>query len=252
MIAESNNLNSQAKIILDNNTKEPNNSNIKEINQLINNLRFDILNINRLDYYSNTIPIGSFCNSIVFILYGFQLCHVFKCEKFIEGVILIFGALGQITTGILEYIKQRTFPSLLYFTHGFFCLSLYFIEINLFKNITPDLNLATYYSAWMIIYIPITISSIKVNFFYILHTFLTTAFFILEAFGQGFEENKVKNNAAGVVLSVAGFISLYIFLTQIINEAMKFPMLPAIPIKPNNEVDITQDYRGNYEMEKLK
>ena len=81
-------------------------------------------------------------------------------------------------------------------------------------------------------------------FFYILHTLLTTAFFVLEVFGEGFNENKVKEETAGVILSISGFISLYIFLTQIINQAVKFPLLPAIPIKPNNEVDITQDYRG--------
>ena len=96
----------------------------------------------------------------------------------------------------------------------------------------------------MIISIPITISSIKINLFYILHTLLTTAFFVLEVFGNGFDEKKVKEASSGVILAISGFISLYIFLNQIINEAMKFPMLPAIPIKPDNEVDITQDYRG--------
>ena len=79
-----------------------------------------------------------------------------------------------------------------------------------------------------------------------MHTLLTTAFFVLEVFGEGFNEKKVKNNTSGVILTISGFVSLYIFLTQIINEAVKFPMLPAIPIKPGNEVDITQDYRGEH------
>ena len=47
-------------------------------------------------------------------------------------------------------------------------------------------------------------------------------------------------------MTISGFISLYIFLTQIINEAVKFPLLPSVPVKPDNEVDITQDYRGDF------
>ena len=62
---------------------------------------------------------------------------------------------------------------------------------------------------------------------------------------EGFDEKKVKENTGGIILAISGFISFYIFLTQIINEAVKFPLLPAVPIKPDNEVDITQDYRGD-------
>ena len=243
---EDNNFNSKAQIIdkkKENETLTP--SNIKELNQLVQSLGWRLINVNRLDYYSNTIPIGAFCNAVAFILFGFQLCDIFKCDDFLNGVILIFGGLGQITTGILEFIKGRAFPCMVYFTYGLYCLSLFFIKINLFEGINfIDKDLTPFYSAWMIISIPITISSIKINLFYILHTLLTTAFFVLEVFGNGFDEKKVKEAASGVILSISGFISLYIFLNQIINEAMKFPMLPAIPIKPDNEVDITQDYRG--------
>ena len=243
---EDNNFNSKAQIIdkkKENETLTP--SNIKELNQLVQSLGWRLINVNRLDYYSNTIPIGAFCNAVAFILFGFQLCDIFKCDDFLNGVILIFGGLGQITTGILEFIKGRAFPCMVYFTYGLYCLSLFFIKINLFEGIDfIDKDLTPFYSAWMIISIPITISSIKVNLFYILHTLLTTAFFVLEVFGNGFYEKKVKEAASGVILAISGFISLYIFLNQIINEAMKFPMLPAIPIKPDNEVDITQDYRG--------
>ena len=243
---EDNNFNSKAQIIdkkKENETLTP--SNIKELNQLVQRLGWRLINVNRLDYYSNTIPIGAFCNAVAFILFGFQLCDIFKCDDFLNGVILIFGGLGQITTGILEFIKGRAFPCMVYFTYGLYCLSLFFIKINLFEGINfIDKDLTPFYSAWMIISIPITISSIKINLFYILHTLLTTAFFVLEVFGNGFDEKKVKEATSGVILAISGFISLYIFLNQIINEAMKFPMLPAIPIKPDNEVDITQDYRG--------
>jgi succinate-acetate transporter protein len=242
-----NNINSQNQLIDSNNNKtKEDKSNIQQIKQLVDSLGYSLIDINRLDYYSNTIPLGAFCNAVAFILYGFEQCHVFHNQNFLEGVLLIFGGIGQITTGLLEFIKARAFPSSLYFTYGFFCLSLYIIKINLFKLDKAKADMSAFYGAWMIISIPITISSIKINFFYILQTFLTTAFFVIEVIGEGFDEIKLRENTGGIILSIAGFISLYIFLTQIINESMKFPLLPAIPIKPNNEVDITQDYRGDF------
>ncbi len=239
-----NNLNSQNQLI-DNQIKEEK-SNIREIKQLVGSLGFSLIDVNRLDYFSNTIPLGAFCNAVTFIIYGFNLCHVLDNKNnFLEGVLLIFGGLGQITTGILEFIKARTFPSFVYFTYGVFCLSLFFIQTKIFALDSANSDMSAFYGAWMVISIPITISSIKVNFFYILQTFLTTAFFVLEVIGEGFDEKKVKENTGGIILTISGFISFYIFLTQIINEAVKFPLLPAVPIKPDNEVDITQDYRGD-------
>ena len=239
-----NNLNSQNQLI-DNQIKEEK-SNIREIKQLVGSLGFSLIDVNRLDYFSNTIPLGAFCNAVTFIIYGFNLCHVLDNKNnFLEGVLLIFGGLGQITTGILEFIKARTFPSFVYFTYGVFCLSLFFIQTKIFALDSANSDMSAFYGAWMVISIPITISSIKVNFFYILQTFLTTAFFVLEVIGEGFDEKKMKENTGGIILTISGFISFYIFLTQIINEAVKFPLLPAVPIKPDNEVDITQDYRGD-------
>ena len=242
-----NNINSQNQLIDSNNNKnKEDKSNIQQIKQLVDSLGYSLIDINRLDYYSNTIPLGAFCNAVTFIIYGFELCHVFSNKNhFLEGVLLIFGGLGQITTGLLEFIKARAFPSFLYFTYGLYCLSLYFIKIGVFKKSENNADMSAFYGAWMIISIPITISSIKINLFYILNTFLTTAFFVIEVIGEGFNEKKLRENTGGVILSIAGFISLYIYLTQIINESMKFPLLPAIPIKPNNEVDITQDYKGD-------
>ena len=242
-----NNINSQNQLIDSNNNKnKEDKSNIQQIKQLVDSLGYSLIDINRLDYYSNTIPLGAFCNAVTFIIYGFELCHVFSNKNhFLEGVLLIFGGIGQITTGLLEFIKARAFPSFLYFTYGLYCLSLYFIKIGVFKKSENNEDMSAFYGAWMIISIPITISSIKINLFYILNTFLTTAFFVIEVIGEGFNEKKLRENTGGVILSIAGFISLYIYLTQIINESMKFPLLPAIPIKPNNEVDITQDYKGD-------
>ena len=55
--------------------------NINELNPNIENKLYkDLLNkiknspviVNRLDYYPNSIPLGSFCFAVSFILYGFR------------------------------------------------------------------------------------------------------------------------------------------------------------------------------------
>ena len=237
------NTNNSGEIIQNNEV----NSNIPQLKQLVDLMGYIQLSTNNLDYYANSIPIGAFCNSISFILYGFQLCKVFNNEdNFLYGVILIFGGIGQITSGILEFIKIRTFPSLVYLTYGFYCLSLYIIKTtDIFSGDASSKDLSAFYGAWMIISIPITISSIKINLLYVLHTFLTMAFFVLEVFGQGFKEDNVRNKTGGIILSISGFVSLYIFLNQVINETLKFQFLPAIPFVPDNEIDIVADYKGN-------
>jgi succinate-acetate transporter protein len=239
-----NNINSQNQLIDSNNNKiKEDKSNIQQIKQLVDSLGYSLIDINRLDYYSNTIPLGAFCNAVTFIIYGFELCHVFSNKNhFLEGVLLIFGGIGQITTGLLEFIKARAFPSFLYFTYGLYCLSLYFIKIGVFKKSENNADMSAFYGAWMIISIPITISSIKINLFYILNTFLTTAFFVIEVIGEGFNEKKLRENTGGVILSIAGFISLYICINQLVNEQFRKQFLPAVPLQKDNEIDIVQNF----------
>ena len=44
--------------------------------------------------------------------------------------ILMFGGVGQITTGIFEYIKLRTFPCTLYLIYGLYFLSYFFAKLS--------------------------------------------------------------------------------------------------------------------------
>ena len=97
----------------------PESRNIKNIKELLNHLGRSALWVNRLDYYGNSIPIGAFCNAVAFILVGFERVHTFTKDEFLQGVLLIFGSLGQITCGLLEYIKLRSYSALLYLTLGF-------------------------------------------------------------------------------------------------------------------------------------
>ena len=88
---------------------------IRNIELLSNKLGRMIIVTNRLEYTGNTIPFGAFCNAISFILYDIYRCKVFPTnDSFLWGVILFFRGIGQITSGLLEYIEGRSFPSMFF------------------------------------------------------------------------------------------------------------------------------------------
>ena len=240
------------KIINKYNSQEYYNLDIEKIRRLIKKLGYTLLVVNRLDYYGNTIPLGAFCNAVAFILYGFQRCTVFSNkDSFLWGIILLFGGLGQITAGLLEFIKGRAFSTMVYLSYGFYCISHYFFYIiplkfgkyNIFGINFDEKSLCGFYGSWMIISIPITVSSIKINLFYVLQCLCTTAFFVMRCFGEGFLRYGLMRHSAGIIQVIAGFISLYICINQLINESFRYQLLPSIPFQPDNEIDIIQDYQ---------
>ena len=94
--------------------------------RFINKFGGEILTWRQWDYYANSIPLGSFCYAIAFIIYGFYRAKVYRVnDTFLWSVILLFGGIGQCTAGFLEYCKGRSFPSTLYLSYGFYCLSHY-------------------------------------------------------------------------------------------------------------------------------
>lgn len=237
-------------------TEEPlNNSENKPINLnlFMEQLRRTILPINRLDYYGNAIPIGAFCNAISFIIFGFTRCHVFDDNHyFLQGIILIFGGLGQITAGLLEYLKIRSYSALLYLTLGFYSFSHYFLEDyrrekndDDVPNIDNYLNVkngnheevAFYYGAWFIIILPLVAASIKINVFFLVQTCATFFFFLFRWIGEVSEKSQLYNYTSGIFQLIAGFTSLYIFTYQILDEQMKMQILPAVPFKADNDID---------------
>ena len=166
----------QLKVTTDEPMETPAAKNIDNISHLMRKLEYTPLVVNRLDYYGNAIPIGAFCNAMSFILFGFTRCHVFSENLFLQGIILIFGALGQITAGILEYLKIRSFSSLLYLTLGFYSFSHFFLED--FRGVAKSENPhndyfgiengnrqeeAFYYGAWFLIILPLVLASLKIN-----------------------------------------------------------------------------------------
>ena len=231
--------------------KENYDINIKKINQLVVNTGYNILIVNRLDYYGNSIPLGAFCNALSFILYGFQRANVFKSkDSFLLGIILLYGGLGQATAGILEFIKGRTFTSTLYISYGFYCLShfayyflpLFFAKFGVLGINFDEPSLCAFYGCWLVISIPITIGSIKTNLFFVLQCIATSAFFVLRCFGEGFLRYGLMRQAAGILQIIAGFISLYICINQLVNEQFRKQFLPSVPLQKDNEIDIVQDF----------
>ena len=218
--------------------------------RLISKFGSEVLNWHRMDYYANAIPLGSFCFALAFIIYGFYRCKVYKVnDTFLWSVILLFGGIGQCTAGFLEWCKGRAFPTALYLTYGFYCLSHYALYIippwflinsntSMLYNYTED-SLCAYYSAWVVISSAILIGSIRTNLLFILQSLFTFGFFMLRAIGEGCGSLGTKRNAAGILQAIAGFFSLLICISQLLNnETFRKPVFPTCPTTPYNEVDV--------------
>ena len=210
----------------------------------------EVLTWNRLDYYANAIPLGSFCFALAFIIYGFYRCKVYRVnDTFLWSVILLFGGIGQCTAGFLEWCKGRHFPTAVYLTYGFYCLSHYALYViskwfyinqnySMLYNWTED-SLCCYYSAWVVLSFGIVIASVRTNLLYILQCLATFVFFLLRAIGEGCGSLGTKRNAAGILQAIAGFFSLLICFSQLLNnETFGRPIFPTCPMSPYNEVDI--------------
>ena len=218
--------------------------------RLLNRFGQDILTWHQLDYYGNAIPLGSFCYAIAFIIYGFYRCKVYKVnDTFLWSVILLFGGIGQITAGFLEWCKGRTFPTALYLTYGFYCLSHYASYIippwfrihnnmSLLYNYTED-SICAFYSGWLVITFAILLSSVRTNLLFILQCLAAFAFFLLRAIGEGCGSLGTKRHAAGILQAISGFFSLLVCFSQLINnETFHRPCFPTCPMSPYNEVDV--------------
>ena len=240
------------KLSYNKNKNKDNDLDLEYIIRTFSNLGNTEIIVNRLDYYANSIPLGAFCNAISFIIYGFHRCYLFTNDTFLWGVILLFGGLGQITSGILEFLKCRVYPAILYFLYGLYCLSHYTIYIIPFKFKNYEIygidyeykSLAFFYGACFIISIPLVFGSLNINVFYLLQTFFTMLFFFIRWVGELKEDNpSIKYTIAGICEVIAGFISLYICINQIINEQFKRQFLPSFPLSIENEIDIIDNFQ---------
>ena len=210
----------------------------------------EYLTCNRLDYYGNAIPLGSWCYALAFIIYGFYRCKVYRVnDTFLWAVILLFGGIGQVTAGFLEFCKGRGFPSALYLTYGFYCLSHYagytipqWFNINqnysMLYNFTED-SICAFYSGWVVLSFGLLLASVRTNCLYLCQCFTAFAFFLLRAVGEGCGSLGTKRNAAGILQAISGFFSLLLCFSQIINnETCYRPCFPTFPLSDYNDIDI--------------
>ena len=210
----------------------------------------EYLTCNRLDYYGNAIPLGSWCYALAFIIYGFYRCKVYRVnDTFLWAVILLFGGIGQVTAGFLEFCKGRGFPSALYLTYGFYCLSHYagytipqWFNINqnysMLYNFTED-SICAFYSGWVVLSFGLLLASVRTNCLYLCQCFTAFVFFLLRAVGEGYGSLGTKRNAAGILQAISGFFSLLLCFSQIINnETCYRPCFPTCPLSDYNDIDI--------------
>ena len=236
----------------DNNLK--NIQNRPDLEEDLDYLFFDLKNyslmVNQIDTYANSIPVGSFCFAIAFILIGFLECKVYKVgedDDIFYYIILLFGGLGQIIAGIFEYIKGRTFPSNLYLLFGIYFICYYYFnyyDIDDEKkkiSLNDEVSSSFFYGSWAVLSFPIFFGSVQSNIFYLIQTLVVCAFFVVRCIGEYYGNDNMNEIISGVLELVTGFISLYICINQMINESFKFNAVPSLPLSKENEIDIIPD-----------
>ena len=210
----------------------------EQIDNLLNKLEYTPFIVNRLDYYGNSIPLGAFCFAVSFVLYGFYECKVFaQPDTFTFLVLLFFGGIGQITAGIFEYIKSRTFPTVVYLLYGSYFVSFYFC-INYQENYFNQECKKIFFGSWAGLTFPLLIGSFKTNIIYVLQNFSVWVFFIIRCIGECKNWNVLNTTVSGILELVTGFSSLYLCFSQVLNEHFKCTILPDFPLQKDNEIDI--------------
>ena len=161
-------------------------------------------------------------------------------DDFLYYILFLFGGIGQIISGIFEYFKGRTFPANLYLLYGIYFFSIYYFYYYDTGNplILDDDIKPFFYVSWAVLSFPIFIGSIQSNLFFILQTFFAFAFFIVRCIGEYKNSSKLNELVSGILELVTGFISLYICVSQITNEALKFRAIPTVPMNQENDIDI--------------
>ena len=212
----------------------------EQIEYLLNKLKDTPIIVNRLDYYGNSIPLGAFCYAVAFVLYGFYESRIMeKPDKFTYLILFFFGGLGQITAGIFEYIKARTFPSIVYLLYGTYFVS--FSLLNYYYSTNDDIFRdckKVFFGTWAGLSFPVLIGSFRTNLILLIQNLSACEFFIVKCIGECIDNNSLRGKTAGISELVTGFFSLYLCFSQIINEHLKKNILPTIKLKDENEIDI--------------
>ena len=210
---------------------------------LLYNINHYTLLVNKLDNYGNSIPLGAFCYALSFIMYGFYECKVHKKkDKFLDLILLLFGGIGQIIAGLLEYIKGRTYPSNLYLLYGIYFISFYYAAEYFEKNANTIHNCKKFFfGSWAGLTFPLFVGSFQTNLFYSFQTLTGCGFFIIRCVGECEEIKSLNETVSGILEIVTGVVSLYICFNQIINQTFRFQLLPSLNFQKDNEIDLDKN-----------
>ena len=200
--------------------------------RLFDKMGREYITCNRLDYFGNGIPLGSFCYAIAFIIYGFYRCKVYRVnDTFLWSIILLFGGIGQ-CTACLSHYAYYTIPPWFGINDNMSMLYNY-----------SEHSICAFYSAWVVISFGFVLASARTNVLYILQCITAFVFFLLRAVGEGNGSLGTKRNAAGILQAISGFLSLLICFSQILNnETFGSGVFPTCPMDPYNEIDVYNQY----------
>ncbi len=105
-------------------------------------------------------------------------------------------------------------------------------------NFTTD-SICAFYSGWVVISFAILLASVRTNVLFILQCLCTFVFFLLRAIGEGCGSLGTKRNAAGILQAIAGFFSLLVCFSQLLNnETFYRSVFPTCPLSPVSDIDI--------------
>lgn len=212
--------------------------------ELFNHLDNVTLKIKPQDTYANAIPIGSISYGMNMVILGLYLCNAYELNSLVVTELLLVGGIAQITAGIFEFIKGRSYVTSVYFTYGFYCLThmsviaiLKYGWVKLSTETKVYESLAAYYFFWMLISISMIICSFKSNLFFTIKTVGITIMYFLLIFGYGCpsEGARKAGGAFGIISGVAG---IYIGAGQMVNEGFNKALFPMFPYVSNNGIDI--------------
>ena len=221
---------------------EKNRPSDKQIGYLLDKLQNTPIIVKRLDYYGNSIPLGAFCYAVSFILLGFYETKIFdqNPDVFTYFVLLFFGGLGQITAGLFEYIKSRTFPTVFYLLYGIYFVSFFLLNQKYSKNNDFVKYKRVFFGTWSGLSFPIFIASLRTNLIFSIQNLAVCGFFVIKCIEECIDGDIWKGRVAGILELVTGFFSIYLCFSQIINEHFKRNILTTIKLKQENEIDFEQ------------
>ena len=209
---------------------------------LINFLENNLISVHYKENYANSIPIGAFTFGMTFLVFGFFLSNLYKFDALVLTQLFIVGGIGQITAGVMEFVKGRSFPATFYLIFGMFSITtfgLYFFDkYNLVAN-NDHKDLTSYYLFWLLVATGLIFCSFKSNVMYTINIGLVIIMFLLECIGQGVESSKTIKVGGGFCIA-AGFVSLYIGFGQLANESFNKNLFPMFPYVNDNGID--KDY----------